>query len=73
MFGRKTEPEILIVEEPEPAPRLTFGQPCLCPLCGGYSRLDRIDLRHATQYQTCVDCGHYYGVSKDDIESAKKS
>lgn len=55
--------------EPAGQPKQRWGQPGRCPECGGRGFLDHIDMIDRIMYQHCVECGHKWSMSEQEIKS----
>lgn len=73
LFGRKKgEPQVIDLRETVEAkvvrgPILEFGFPTRCPECGGRGYLDRVDIRHRTQFEHCPSCFARWERSEEEI------
>jgi hypothetical protein len=44
-----------------------WGGPGPCPECTGRGYLDRIDIRARVMYQHCIECGHSWSISEEEL------
>lgn len=79
LFGRKPDNHREVIDltaatEAEPAvrepPRQQWGRPGPCPMCGGRGYLEHIDVVDRVMYQKCLECGHHWELTEEQIRIA---